>query len=174
MKRDGMRYNVDVSKIQINSQVRNMIIAAKSSQKHYADDIRDIMKEEFYKGSHRGAYGASTPLKQGSSASLAEQGIVTATTGEGTFRVGAKKGSAYGSTYEHILYLQSIEFTYIKPHVFELPKHRQSASDNGVWVVKTMPKNPYMEETQKRVQSSDGRKIYKENFEKEIKKALGV
>lgn len=169
----AIQVRVDMSRFKVDEQLDGVVKATKTNTEKYADTIRDVMKEEFYKTTHKGDYGAATPVRQGSSASLAEHGLVKSMYSDGNYTVGAKRGNTYGTDYATIFARLIEGRNYSKPHTFGLPKHRQSASDDGYWKVKTIEPHPFIDNTMKVMNGSKGDKIFKQVFQKDIERILG-
>lgn len=168
----AVKYKVDASKVKVGTIYNKVKVTSKENTKKYSEEIRDIMKEEFYKTTHKGAYGNVTPVAQGSPTSLAEHGIVVSQTNKGRYTVGAKQGPVYGSDYETILGRLVEGREYSEPYTFKLPKHREDASADGYWTVKTIEPHPYVDNTMKRLNSSEGESLFKKIFSP-IRKIFG-
>lgn len=167
-----MKVTVDTSKVHIQTTVENVIKVAKTRQDEYATSIKEIMQREFYALTHKGDYGRATPLPQGSNASIAQQGLVAPRQADGHYRVGAKKGAVYGSTYEAIFGRLAEGHEYKEAYAFELPKHRKSASESGIWWVKTIEPTPFVKQTMEALKGREGDELFKTIFKKDIERAI--
>lgn len=170
------RFKVKVDKKGLDTamgQVDLTINVAKEGTRKMAEDVRDLMREMFAKNTHNSVYGSVTPIGPASTdkQSLGNHGIVvsSARSGKTHYSVGPKKGSAYGLPYDTLLGIIAKGRSYDKPVTFRLPKHRESASHDGMWTVKKVPPNPYVDDTMRALKGGESSRMINKHIKRKLK-----